>query len=377
MRTTSSVSFVCRKSKQTKKGVAPIEMGITINGVRKFFNLPRKENPKTFEKESGKRGTELFDYLNTFERNVNTAMTELMEKGIPITAERIREYVRYGGIKSYTLNDLFNEYFKILGQRVGTSLTAGVMKKYQHVREMFFAVFSPDMEAVKLNYGDILNIKTKWYSEYKESTAGGYLTKLKTIILYGFATGHLKSNPFVEIKIEKGTPNVEYLTEQELSLLDRDFGNDRLNKVRDLCLFQAYGGGLSYADLATLTKEEIIEVNGTHLIKGKRQKTGIEFSTVILPKAYDILLKYDFHLPIISNQRYNGYLKEIQTLAGITKTLHTHLFRKTYATLLINKGVSINTISKCMGHSNSIITSKIYAHTLIDTIANEVISKVK
>ena len=46
--------------------------------------------------------------------------------------------------------------------------------------------------------------------------------------------------------------------------------------------------------------------------------------------------------------------------------------RKTYASLLINRSVPIATISKMMGHSNTTITTKIYAHTKTETIATQV-----
>ena len=113
-------------------------------------------------------------------------------------------------------------------------------------------------------------------------------------------------------------------------------------------------------------------VNGTHIYKGKRHKTGIEFITVLLPKAIEILHKYDNEIPFISNQKLNEYAKEIQRASGIKKNITSHLMRKTYASLLINHSVPIATISKMMGHSNTTITTKIYAHTLAETIANEV-----
>ena len=85
-----------------------------------------------------------------------------------------------------------------------------------------------------------------------------------------------------------------------------------------------------------------------------------------------ILKKYDNNLPMISNQKYNAYLKEIQRLANIKTVITTHLLRKTYAHHLLNNGVRIETVAKALGHSNTIITQKAYARTIANTVAKEI-----
>lgn len=47
MRYTFDISFYCGKSKVNKKGLAPIELSVSLNGERKFINLPMTmvENP--------------------------------------------------------------------------------------------------------------------------------------------------------------------------------------------------------------------------------------------------------------------------------------------------------------------------------------------
>ena len=163
-------------------------------------------------------------------------------------------------------------------------------------------------------------------------------------------------------KDEKCT-NEEHYNKQLL----RDY-----QKSTDLSIFQAYGGGMSYIDMVNFKPEMMQTYNNIHIYQGKRHKTGVEFITVIFPKAIEILRKYKNNIPFISNQKLNEYAKEIQKASGITKNITSHLMRKTYASLLINHSVPIATISKMMGHSNTTITTKIYAHTQAETIANEV-----
>lgn len=53
-------------------------------------------------------------------------------------------------------------------------------------------------------------------------------------------------------------------------------------------------------------------------------------------------------------------LKEIADLCGIKKRLSYHLARHTFATMLLSKGVPIESVSKMLGHTN-IKTTQIYA----------------
>lgn len=83
--------------------------------------------------------------------------------------------------------------------------------------------------------------------------------------------------------------------------------------------------------------------------------------------ALDILRKYDYKLPVLTNQKYNAYLKEIADLCGINKRLTTHLARHTAATLMLNAGISMDVVAKILGHSNTTMTAH-YAKMMDRTI---------
>jgi hypothetical protein len=55
---------------------------------------------------------------------------------------------------------------------------------------------------------------------------------------------------------------------------------------------------------------------------------------------------------MLSNQKYNSYLKEIGDISGITKNLTTHVGRRTFASVAINHDVPAETIIKIIGHKN-------------------------
>ena len=126
-----------------------------------------------------------------------------------------------------------------------------------------------------------------------------------------------------------------------------------------------------------LTLENIIEDGfGQKWIRLNRQKSSVQANVPLLEIPLAILKKYELLedgkiLPIHSNQKMNEYLKEIATLCGINKRLSTHCGRHTFGTIMLTKGVSIESVSKMLGHTN-ITTTQIYAKVLNQKIANEV-----
>ncbi len=77
-------------------------------------------------------------------------------------------------------------------------------------------------------------------------------------------------------------------------------------------------------------------------------------------------------LPVIANQPYNYKLKKIAALCGINKNLTSHIARHTFATTVtLQRGVSIEVVSKMLGHSSIAMTSH-YARVLEGRIRDEV-----
>lgn len=137
--------------------------------------------------------------------------------------------------------------------------------------------------------------------------------------------------------------------------------------------------GLAFIDVANLKEEHITKDNAGNLwIRNKRQKTGIRFDVPLLDVPLQLLEKYKNNplciqkgtlLPVISNQHFNAYLKEIATICGIKKRLTTHIGRHTFATsiTLANK-VSIENVQKMLGHSDISMTqhyAKVLDHSIL------------
>ena len=75
-----------------------------------------------------------------------------------------------------------------------------------------------------------------------------------------------------------------------------------------------------------------------------------------------------------SNQKMNAYLKEVATICGIDKDLHTHLARHTYATTVtLSNGIPMETVSKLLGHSK-LQTTQIYAKVVNQKVEDDIMT---
>ena len=376
--TTFNVSFYCRNSKANTKGLAPIELSIIINGERCIVTLPRKENPKQFKTAvSSKRGNDIKDYLEATRKRLNDITTEMMEQGILLNAQTLKEYFQYGGVKKLTVEGLFNEYINIIEKRVGIDMTARTYRKYLLARDKFFLYIDKQKPVSAITSAVIVNFMSALRKEYNTTTANGYGQKVKTIVKYAMSKGFITVNPFIGIHIRKGDMDIEFLTVEELERIrDTDFLNDSINRIRDLFVFQA-ASGLSYCDMASLSKEDIqYNEDGQPYIHKRRAKTKVYYTSVILKDGVDVLKRYNYKLPIISNTKYNASLKIIKSICDIDKPLHTHIARHSYATRCINEGVRLEVVAKLLGHTTTRITQH-YARLLQSSIVEEVQSAFK
>ena len=366
--------FYCRASKATKNGLAPIELSITIEGKRKIIQLERKEYPHRFKQlVASKRANDLTQYLDTMRDKINKALNFALLSGQPISTAIIEDYIKNAGVKQYSINELVTDFLQVQMAKVQAGdCTEGVYRKYVLITNRFCQHIGKHTNCNSITPAQIDVFYSKMRSIYVDATLSGQMFRLKSVFNFGVENGYLLTNPF-KVNIQRAKPKVEFLTEDEmLRLQDTNFHSEWLDKIRDLAVFQA-GSGLAYADLYLLVPEDILtSPEGIKYIYKERQKTGVFFTSVLLPCAISVLNKYNNMLPVVSNQRYNSYLKEIQTLCRIDKTLHTHLFRKTYATYLLNSGCRMDVVAKAMGHTSTRITAATYAFMQKNTVVTEI-----
>jgi site-specific recombinase XerD len=158
--------------------------------------------------------------------------------------------------------------------------------------------------------------------------------------------------------------------------------NDSLSAVRDVFVFCCFTG-LAYTDVKKLSSDNIEKaINGQLFISIKRTKTDNLCNIPLLDNAKSILEKYSndstcIHngvlLPVISNQRYNQYLKVIAKKCDIKKNITTHTARHTFATTVtLNNNIPIEVVGAMLGHKK-ISTTQIYAKIVNSTINDKML----
>ena len=164
--------------------------------------------------------------------------------------------------------------------------------------------------------------------ERGQNTVNGYFKKLRAFVMWAIDQELMDKSPFRKFKISKevyGTPYM--LTHDELyQLRDTDLSRrPALAVQRDIFLFHCCIG-CRVSDLKTMTRANVI--NGEVHYIARKTSTGhpLTLKIPLNKMATAILERYADEdrkalLPFISDQKYNEAIKEIMTIAGITRNV--------------------------------------------------------
>ena len=266
-------------------------------------------------------------------------------------------------------------------------LKPGTLKNYETSKKYILSFLKKklkkeDLPIKSVDYKTILDFenylrKHKPTDHQRPLTNNGilkHMERFKKILNLAVKMDLMEKNTFDKYRFKFHRFERDVLNEKELSLVEeKEFGNHRLDLVRDLFVFSCYTG-LSYIDVANLRHHNLIIGEDDELwISTERNKTMLPVKVPLLPNAAFILEKYandpraeekNILLPILSNQKLNSYLKEIADVCGIKKNLSFHVARHTFATTVtLQNGVPIESVSKMLGH-NKISTTQIYARVM-------------
>ena len=212
----------------------------------------------------------------------------------------------------------------------------------------------------------------------KPTTVSGYLKCLKYVVKIAFNNGWMPRNPFFLYQYTAPNPERSFLTEDELRrMMTTELRYKRQDYNRDMFLFSCFTG-ICYADLKTLAWKQLEQdTHGDWWVTGNRCKTDTRYVVKLLPAALSILERYrdgtDYVFSFMPHlNTVDRSLKRIAALCGIEKKLTFHVGRHTYATTIcLMNGVSLETLSKMLGHKN-ITTTQIYAKVTPPMIDREV-----
>jgi site-specific recombinase XerD len=396
MNKTFGLLFYVKKTKIIANGTAPVYLRITIDGERADISSKRYVNPDKWNANgqklggSGEEVRALNSYLKTLEHQVYEAHRNMIEKKLPLTAAGLKNILlkKDEPEKGKMLVPIFEEHNRQVKALIGREYAQGTLDRYQtslkHTIDFLQWKYKVnDIDIRGINHEFIMSYDFYLRSERNcnNNSTVKYLKNFKKIILICIANGWLDKDPFIKYKPKVKEVIREYLTKEDLQqIADKQFVNMRLTQVRDIFLFSCYTG-LAYADVKKLKREEIsIGLDGQKWIFTSRQKTDTASRIPLLPTALQLMQKYENHpectdlgklLPVLSNQKMNSYLKEIADVCNIEKELTFHIARHTFATTItLANGVSIESVSKMLGHTN-IRTTQHYAKILDSKVGED------
>lgn len=391
MKSTFRILFLARWELKKENGKVPLCARITIDGERVKFSLKAEVSSNIWDPKSGrakgqtKEALQLNRYLDSIKGQMIMHYHSLSEANELVTASMVRDTFLGTDVKNNTLLTVFEEFNDRQEKLIGIDLAQSTFNKYdltyRRLKEFIkVKMRKNDILLCQVDRNFVMDFEAYLKIEYKLDTNSSekLMRIFKRITTMCFKNGQMPKDPFCEHKLKKVKKDRGYLTKSELEkIIDFKPDNKRLEKVRDIFLFCCFTG-FDYSTTAALTEKNIVtDDEGSLWIETHRIKTGTPSKVKLLDIPLSILKKYElrrdgnFLLPVMSNAKYNLYLKEIASICGIEKRVTSHLARHTFATTVTYaNGVSIESISKMLGHTK-LSTTQIYARIVDKTVSNE------
>lgn len=394
----ASVAIIFRKDKLNAKKEAPIHFRIIkdrkISYVSAGIMLDEKDwdekNRKV--KKSHKNANRLNSFLANKFTELQDNVFEHQTFGRSVPAKKLKEEI-YGKTPTniFTFADEIlagYEKQKMFGTHDKAKAIMNKLESFHGSRNLIFQ----DITLEFLNKYDTY-CRTKW--ENKTNTVHKDMKFFRKLFNDAVRQDviEIKDNPFLKYKMKVEKTQRTFLTEDELTAFApvQCTPGTRMELHQDMFVFASYTGGLRVSDALQLKWKNLDQTNINFTIR----KTGTQISIRIPTKAMEIINKYKpkkivpnhYIFPMLSNDLnendlrlmdkeisgatayINKNLKEIAKTAEITKPISFHISRHTFATRALRKGISIDKVSKLMGHS-AIRETQVYAK-----IVNEELDK--
>lgn len=369
----------------------PVEVRITHN--RKTYYIPTGVRVRRSEfafQSIINRGDsdELNRQLKVLVQKITGVVTAMLEAGEALDAAEVKRRVwSPEQKKKKDVNEVvawMQEQLPLLRLRDGT---------VKHYRPLFvrLTAFGEISEWCDLTIENIYKFDAYLHSLRKELTdaekkkgvkaeplsdAGVYTYHkcFRALLTRAYKMGVIDANPYDRLKGEfsRGEKqSMDYLTEEEMAAFEsiQPLRGSVMEVAHDLFIFQMYTG-LSYADMQTFDMKDYRLIDGTWRNVGERIKTGVPYVSQLLPPAVAILEKYNYQLPTLGNAEYNHALKALGMACGISRPLHSHMARHTFATFALRQGVKIENLARMLGHTNITQTQR-YAKVVAASVHEE------
>ena len=355
------------RQKELANGNISLYLDIYIGGKRKYEFLKLYLIPEKTREDK--------------EKNRQT-----MQLANSIKSKRIVEYQNgeFGFKSNYKLDALFFDYYRAMCEkRHGNPESRGNwgnwysclhhLMKYEKNERITFADITPewvqgfrdylDNEAVAWSYDYRKRIKDKPLARNSKLS---YFNKLRACLNQAFEDRIIPINPcrgVERFRPEEGTRM--YLTIDEVRLLAQT--ECEYPRIKDAFLFSCMTG-LRRSDILRLKWGDIHKQGDFTRIIFRQKKTEGQEYLDITPQAAQLMgdpkgindpIFEDIHSPSCTNKAVQEWVLN----AGIHKKISFHCARHTFATMMLDLGTDIYTVSKLLGHRD-LSTTQIYVKVL-------------
>lgn len=201
------------------------------------------------------------------------------------------------------------------------------------------------------------------------NTLNSYVKNVQTFINWLYENELMDRKVTLE-RFKGKEKDIIAINDSELNiLLNCQLPSERLERIKDLFLFSCFTG-LRYSDTqavnAKLITDEVLTI--------RQQKTENIVQIPLIHEAQQILEKYNYQLPTISNQKANKYLKELFTtlnlnravyvgteLVDLNKVISFHVSRKSFITIALSNGIHAKVVQSISGHKKDEVFNKYIA----------------
>lgn len=310
---------------------------------------------------------------------------ETMKLADAIRAKRVVE-LRNGefGFKSeYATDTLFFDYYRAMCEKRLGSESRGNwgnwfsclhhLRKYERREDITFAEITPEWVQGFKDYLD--DTALAWEHDTRKrikerplsrNSKLSYFNKLRACINQAYEDRIIPHNPIRGIdnfKPQEGTRM--YLTIDELRRMQEV--ECEYPRIKDAFMFSCLTG-LRRSDILKLRWGDVFQQGNFTRIIFRQKKTKEQEYLDITPQAAELMgergradehVFTDIHSPTCTNTA----IQEWVLRAGIDKKISFHCGRHTFATLMLDIGTDIYTVSKLLGH-RQLSTTQIYARVL-------------
>lgn len=385
----ATVKFILRADKKNSNGVAPIYAQYIHLQGKCLIATGKKIEPKYWNKGQGKvkgheNATGLNSFLNSFSRRILKVATDLEDREITPSHDRVNEAYQKAKVdrlpEAALTKSIIFQWKDYLNSRKN-SVKPITFSNQRNSLEALEAFLKKEKQETLRPESLTIKHLTKWKDYlnelYSPNTVAKRLKHFKSFLKYyqelggqaGLSVSKIKYKETEGIKISL---NEEQLEAFKIASIEgrNSFKVQRgketetiyvnLEHVRDLFVLQC-NTGLRISDLKRIDKN--ITANKIAITQ---KKTGKRVEMPITPTVRAILKKYNYQLPQIPEQKINMGIKEvyrtcfpqskIQVRNGNefdnipTWTLiSTHDAIRTFITLSAERGMTVSAISKITG----------------------------